>query len=308
MSFFHKHTTKGYIFAFISVLAMSNVYIFSKASLNLINISQFGIYWFGFGILFNVFFNRKKLKISSVKPIIKTHYSLIIIIGILEILGTSSFFLAIKTITNPAIISFFANATPVFVTILGISLLKERFSFIEISGIILAVSGSFIIAYNPGFEIRADFYKALMLIIFSGVSFSFSTILAKKNIKNIPPHVLSFNRVIFLFSASLILLLITGSSVIIPAKALIFLSAGAFLGPFLAVFAAYISLNYIEASKSSVIGSSKALFVLLTSWVYFNIIPADFQLVGGLISVFGIFMLTGGQTLVYRIIRKGKDR
>jgi len=301
-----KNTTKGYLLVFISVLAMSNVYIFSKASLNLIHISQFGVYWFGFGFLFNLIFNRKHFKLSTLKPIIKENAGFIILIGLTEILGTSSFFLAIKTMSNPALVSFFANATPVFVTILGISILKEKFTFIEIVGMILAIAGSFIIAYNPGLEIRADFYKALILIIFSGISFSVSTVLSKNNIKKIPPFVLSINRVIFLFTASLVLLLFAGNSLIIPGKAFLYLSAGSFLGPFLAALAGYSSLKYIEASRSSVIGSSKALLVLLTSWMYFNMIPTNYQLVGGLISVFGIFILTGGKRLIRKKLKNNK--
>lgn len=295
-----KNTTKGYFLVFISVLAMSNVYIFSKASLNLIHISQFGVYWFGFGFLFNLIFNIKNFKLQILKPIIRKNVLLIILIGILEVLGTSSFFLALKTMSNPALVSFFANATPVFVTILGISILKEHYTIIEITGMFLAIAGSFIIAYNPGLEIRANFYKALILIVFSGISFSVSTIISKNNIKKIPPFILSINRVVFLFTTSLVFLLFSGNSLIIPRNAFIYLSAGSFLGPFLAAFAGYSSLKYIEASRSSVIGSSKALLVLLTSWMYFNMIPTNYQLAGGLISVLGVFILTGGKRLMYK--------
>ena len=48
-----NNTVKGYLFVVVSVLAMANVYIFSKASLNLVNLSQFGVYWFGFAIIYN---------------------------------------------------------------------------------------------------------------------------------------------------------------------------------------------------------------------------------------------------------------
>ncbi len=303
MKFQIKNITKGYILVFVSVLAMANVYIFSKASLNIVHLSQFGVYWFGFGLMYNLFFNRKNFKLSILKPVIRKHTYLIMIIGLLEVLGTGSFFLALKTMTNPALVSFFANATPVFVTILGVTVLKERFNIIEILGIGIAITGSFIIVYNPGLEIRADFYKSLILIVFSGISFSVSTILSKNNIKKIPPSVLSINRVLFLFSASLILLFLSGNSFIIPKEAFLYLSVGSFLGPFLAAFTGYSSLKYIEASRSSVIGSSKALFVLLTSYLYFNMIPTNYQILGGLISILGIIVLTGGKNLNFKKVK-----
>ena len=43
--------TKGYFFAFLAVLAMSNVYIFSKAALSEASLPVFGFYWFLFFFL-----------------------------------------------------------------------------------------------------------------------------------------------------------------------------------------------------------------------------------------------------------------
>lgn len=290
-----NNTLKGYLFVVVSVLAMANVYIFSKASLNIVNLSQFGVWWFGFAIIYNFTLNYKNVNFKKFRSVKKENIKLIIIIGLLELIGTSAFFIAIKTMTNPALVSFFANSTPVFVSILGILILKERFNKIEIIGIFSAIVGSFIIAYNPGQEIPGDFYKSLILIIISSFSFSISTILSKKNIKDIPPSVLTINRTFFLFVASLIYLLISGSSLLIPSEAVINISLGSLLGPFLAAYAGYSALNYIEASRSSVLGSSKSMFVLITAFLYFNILPSNFQLIGGLFTIAGVLLISFGK-------------
>ena len=65
------------------------------------------------------------------------------------------------------------------------------------------------------------------------------------------------------------------------------------MGPFLAAFAGYAALKFIEASKSSVLGSSKAMFVLITSFLYFNKIPTEIQLIGGFITIFGVLFIKG---------------
>ncbi len=46
-----KMTTplKGYLLALLSVVAISNVYIFSKVALKEVSLPQFGVYWFGLG-------------------------------------------------------------------------------------------------------------------------------------------------------------------------------------------------------------------------------------------------------------------
>ena len=42
-------SVKGLLLAFVSVIAVSNVYIFSKVALNEVSLPQFGVYWFDFG-------------------------------------------------------------------------------------------------------------------------------------------------------------------------------------------------------------------------------------------------------------------
>jgi drug/metabolite transporter (DMT)-like permease len=294
-----NNTIKGYLLIMVTVLAMSNVYIFSKAALNVVNLAQFGFYWFGIALIFNYFINRKKLSPKTLKKISKKGYKQLIIIGLFELSGTTSFFLAVKTMTNPSIVSFLANLTPVFVLVLGITLLKEKFKGIEIFGIFLSITGSFIIAYNPGTEIRDDFFRAVILMLISSTAYSVSTILSKKNITEISPSVLTINRVVFLFTASVIFLIISGSSIIIESKALINITLGSFLGPYLATFTSYSALKYIEASRSSVLSSSKSVFVLITSFLYFNLFPGSFQILGGILTVSGVLLISLGS--IYKL-------
>lgn len=47
---------KGYATALLATTTLANVYIFSKAALNEVNFTQFGFYWFGFAILWNLFY------------------------------------------------------------------------------------------------------------------------------------------------------------------------------------------------------------------------------------------------------------
>ena len=60
---------RGYIWAFVAVIAVSNVYIFSKAALNVVHIAQFGFYWFALGLVWNVLFAAKTCKLSAIRNI-----------------------------------------------------------------------------------------------------------------------------------------------------------------------------------------------------------------------------------------------
>jgi len=295
MIFKFNNTTKAYTLVLISVIAIANVYVFSKLALNIVHLSQFGFYWFGMAIIYNLLLNRKNNKLNSFKTIQKPYIKIIFLIGLLELIGTTLFFISIKTMSNPALVSFFGNITPVFVAILGFIVLKERFKPLEFLGIFLTISGAFIIAYQPGAELPNDFYKALILVLISGIAYSFSIVISKKYINNISPSVLTINRTVFLFVGSLFFLIFSQQSLYISLEAYTYIAFGSLLGPFLAAFAGYAALKYIEASRSSVLGSSKAMFVLISSYLYFHIVPTEIQMLGGFITIIGVLLISLGK-------------
>ena len=135
-----SNTLKGYLFVLVSVLAMANVYIFSKVALKEINIILFGFYWFAFALFYNLIFLFYSKKYKQIKLLNKSNILILIIIGVLEVLGTISFFSAINAMSNPAIVSFLANMAPVLITIFGVLILKERFLKIEFLGILILTS------------------------------------------------------------------------------------------------------------------------------------------------------------------------
>jgi len=305
-----NETWKGYLFVFISIIATSNVYLFSKAAFREIDLAQFGFYWFLFGMGWNLLFNTVSGKLRCIQKVNKKGLYLLVIIGLLEIAGTSLFFYSISVMKNPAIVSFIANTGPLFVGILGFIFLHERFRRLEIIGLIVTLLGALIISYKPGSISESIFISGAGYVVLSSLLFAISSILVKKNIKAIDPTVLSMNRSLFIFGFSAIAMFATGSSFYIPQTAFINVLLGSILGPFLTVYAGYTALKYIEASRASVIGSSKGLFVMMGSWLIFGILPLSYQIIGGIISIFGVVLLTVGKNkwnifdLRYKIIRK----
>ncbi len=283
---------KGILWALIGAIAMSNVYIFSKAALTEIHLAQFGFYWFGFGLIWNFIYtvktgNHKPIKGFSNKTVI-----IILAIGLMELLSTSLFFIAIKKVENPAVVSFLADVNPLFVALLGFLFLKERFRPKELIGMMLTLIGAIIISYKKDSTISSLFISGSEYIILSAFIYAIGTIIAKKNINKIPPIILSINRVLFLFVLSVILIISLGQSLIIPWHVLLNLFIGSLLGPFLTGLANYTSLQYIEASKSTIIRSSRSLFVLIGAYLYFNILPYNYQLIGGLFTIGGVILIS----------------
>ncbi len=286
---------KGYLLAFLSVIAVSNVYIFSKAALNEISLAQFGTYWFGFGLIWIIFYGIRNKSFKLLKSFTKKEYTLLFTLGFIEIFATTFFFKAISTIPNPAITSFLNNISPVFVLSLSFLLLGERLNRLEIIGVILALSGGFIIGYKGGFDIHNMFIDGTQYVILASFMFAISSVISKKNIVSLSPVLIALNRTLFLFLFSLIALTYQRESLNIPVTALTNTFIGSVLGPFLTAVTGLLALKYIDLSKKSIISSMKSLFVLVGAYLYFGTFPKPFELIGGFLSIMGVLLIIFGK-------------
>ncbi|HUS85889.1 MAG TPA: DMT family transporter [Bacteroidales bacterium] len=282
---------KGYLFAVLATLAMANVYVFSKAALNELSLYQFGVYWFGLAILWNLIYAIPAGKIRVARALGIREIRILIVIGIIELIGTTLFFLSIEATTDPAIMSFLQNLVPLFVIIMGVSLLGERFTLIQAIGVAVTLSGAVVTSFTGNVAGEGLFVPGTFYMIASTFFLAANMIISKKYIRKLDPGLLSLNRSIFLFALALVLMITTGESFSISGKALFNSLAGSLLGPFLTAISTYTALKFIEASKSTIIQSSKGLFVILGAWVYFGTIPESFQILGGILTILGVIVL-----------------
>ena len=293
--------TKGYILAFVSVLAVSNVYIFSKAALNEISLPQFGVYWFGFGLIWLLIYAFKNKSFIIIKDFDRSFYFKFLILGLIELVATTFFFKAINTIPNPAITSFLGNISPVFVLTLSFIFLKERLNRIELFGVFLALVGAFIIGYKGGTNLKTMFIDGTQYIVISTFLFATVSVISKKYIKSLSPALISINRTLFLLIFSIIMLFQQKQSFVIPVSALKNLLFGSFIGPFLTVITGLLALQYIDLSKKSMIASTKSLFILLGSYLYFGQFPKLYEVFGGILSIIGVILIISGRMKMRKV-------
>ena len=294
-------TFKGYFFAFIATLAFSNVYIFSKAALNEVHLAQFGLYWFAIGSVLNLLYTAKNKKLAQLKALSKKQFKILLVLGFLEILTTTTFFISINIIPDPSVTSFLGNMYPVMLALGGIVLLKEKFGWIEIAGAVLALTGAFIISYSGGTTIETLFIRGTGIVFINAILATTASLVVKVHVKKMSPELLNLNRTIWLLLFSLIVFLATRQSLIIPVSALKNIAVGAVLGPFLAVLTIYYSFHYIEASRSSIVQSLKGIFVLIGAYLVFKTIPQPHQLVGGFITILGVLIMAIAQAEILKV-------
>lgn len=286
---------KGYVFALVGTIAFSSLYVFSKAGLNQVELAQFGLYYFGMGFLLNLFFVLATGKFRQLPRIPKKVISLLVILGVIDILSNITFFMAIRAIPDPSITSFLGNLFPVFMTLLAISFLKERFTLIEALGALMAIAGAFIISYSGELEWRKFFIPGTGFVVMNTFLAATVSIIVKKNVQKASPEVFNLNSNGWIFLFFLGYFLWSGQSVVIPVKAFQNIALGAFFGSFVGLLSFFYSYRYITASRSSIIQSLKGIFVLIIAWFYLGKFPLAVQLVGGGITVAGVLLMTMAQ-------------
>lgn len=290
--------SKGYAFAFLATVAMANVYVFSKAALNELNLYQFGFYWFGLAIIWNTLYAIPAGKIKVARQLKAKQFRILGILGVLELISTILFFLSIKTASDPAIMSFLQNLTPLFVILLGITVLKEKFTLWQVIGMVVTLAGAIVTSFSGSVKDSGFFVAGTGFMIASTVFMAVGLITARMYIKKLDPGLLSLNRSLFLFIFATTLMLSLGQSFEISKTALFNVAIGSLVGPFLTAMSNYTALKYIEASKSSIIQSSKGLFVIIGAWMYFSTVPHVFQIAGGIITIAGVIVLIAARDTV----------
>ncbi len=290
----NSKTYKGYLFALIATLAFSNVYIFSKVALNEIHLAQFGIYWCAIGVFFSLLFALKNKKLGQIRKLSKKQIRILLILGGLEIFTTTTFFISINIIPDPAITSFLGNMFPVMVALGGIIILKEKLGWIEIIGGLLAIGGTFIISYSGGTSLRTLFIAGTGVVLVNAILATTATLTVKVYVKEMSPELFNLNRYIWLFLFSFIMFLVYKQPIAISTKALSNIGIGAFL-EFIAILTVYYSYNYIEASRSAIVQSLKGIFVLIGAFLVFRTFPATHQFIGGIVTVIGVLIMTLAQ-------------
>jgi len=299
-----KNKLKGYSLALIGALALAHSFIFSKAALNTVHFVQFGLIWFAFGAVWLLFYIWISGDYKGIRKLSWKGHTYTFLVGLFEALGTAFFYIALKKVNNPAIVSFLGNAGPVFVTLLSIFILKERYTRIELLGVLLAILGIFTMAFQGGGVLSNIFIDGTVWIIMASLMFAIGTIIGRKQIQQLSPSLLSLIRVLLLLFVFTVIFISLDLDLEISGKAYLNMGIGSLLEALITMVAAYSALKYIQAIKMSILISTKSVWILISALIFFGLFPEPHQLIGGLLSLAGVFMLTLGKSRETGVGRK----
>ncbi len=287
----NRPQTNGYLYALGASLALAASFVFSKSALNHLSMLQFGLLWFSMGVVWNGVWFLVRRDYRNVKGNAGAKTGVALVIAILEGAATGLFYLAIKAMENPAVVSFIGNIGPVFVTLMGILLLKERFRTSQVIGIIITISGIFVINFREGgFAGFVD--PGSIFVISAAFLFSLATIVGRRMHKLLIPGYMSLIRSFLLAVAMAILFFRNGDMVPVSLTIWKDLALGSLLETLIVIVFAYQALKLIEATKTSLLISTKGVWTLVLAWIFLGVFPTGVQLAGGLLTLVGVWLIT----------------
>ena len=192
---------------------------------------------------------------------------------------------------NPAVVAFIGNIGPVFVTLMGIVLLKERFRISQLAGILITITGLFVINYRQG-GFAGFMDPGAIYVITASFLFALATIFGRRYHRHLVPGYMSLIRSFLLAVVMAILFLRAGGMPEITVPLWRDLAIGSLLETLIVIVFAYQALKLIEATKTSLIISTKGVWTLVLAWMFLGVFPSALQLVGGLFTLLGVWLIT----------------
>jgi drug/metabolite transporter (DMT)-like permease len=245
------------------------------------------------GVIWNSvwYFGSKKYKNLRLES--KKILAVAVLIAVLEGLATGLFYLAIKAMENPAVVSFIGNIGPVFVTIMGITLLNEKFKGKQLIGILVTIAGVFAINFRDG-AFTGFLDPGAVFVLSASFLFALATISGRKYKDHLDPDLMSLIRSVLLALVFIILIIASRENLLFEGFVWRDLAIGSLFETLLTIVFAYQALKRIEATTTSLIISSKGVWTLFLAWMFLNVFPTGIQLIGGAFTMIGIYLIIWG--------------
>jgi drug/metabolite transporter (DMT)-like permease len=217
----------------------------------------------------------------------KANYRFFLVVGALVAASTALNYEAVSYI-DPGTASLLAQTTTLFALVLSIVWLHERLAPLEIGGALIALSGVFIIAFQPGDYLRLG----SLLVLISAFMYSLHAAIVKRHGGD-----MDFGN-FFLFrvaSVSFFLLIFTlgrGQLMWPEGEAWFWLIL---IGTVDVVFSRvlyYLTLRRLQMSFHTIILTLSPVLTILWSLVLFGVRPTTIGIIGGIAVLSGVAIVT----------------
>jgi len=188
---------------------------------------------------------------------------------------------------DPSLAAFINRAEVPIAIVLGIVFLKERFTKVEVLGLVLALLGIVIMHLTLRMEYTTGFWLVLLGALFFGIT----EFVSKIAVRYVEPMVLAYLRNMFMAGMYWIAFSLSGEGFSGLGAVWPGVIALGFAGPILSRMMYLMALRRLELSRVAVISQSQPVFVIIISLLVFSQLPTFREIVGGIFLVSGCLLM-----------------
>ena len=190
---------------------------------------------------------------------------------------------------GPVNAAFLVQFTAVFTILFGVLFFKERFTRLEVAGILVAVVGVFVLAYG---NLSLEVVSTLVLLA-AALFFASANTLSKAYVKNVNPVALAGGNAMFVLLFVFAFAVLTGTlETAFPLVTLVYAFLGAVTGVVLSFVLFFKALKVFEVSKTATIRTMEPFLTAIFSFAILALTPTANQLAGGVLIVIGVATLS----------------
>jgi drug/metabolite transporter (DMT)-like permease len=243
---------KGYGLTTVSVILISMAFVLNSLALaEGIHPVTGALVMFVFSFTASFLMVAIKGKSKGLFQSYKKYFKPMALMGLLNGLAAVTWFYGLSLL-GPSLLAFLLRFSTVFIVILSILILKERFIFTEALGGIIILLGALLITYSNGGNITLG----LIFAVVNSLLFAGAQIISKIYVKQISPLHINNMRHFFMLITILATAIATNNVALPNAKAVLFILGASLAGPVLGFYMHYKSIEIADLSKVFLIRSS----------------------------------------------------
>jgi len=208
-------------------------------------------------------------------------------------LFTTSSFLAIWIFwagvqqIDPSLAAFINRAEVPIAIFLGIVFLRERFSRLEILGMIISIAGIVVMRLTLRFEYSTGFWLVLLGALFFGIT----EFVSKIAVRHVEPVVLAYLRNGMMALIYWMVFLAGGEDLGGLSRVWPGVLALGIIGPILSRMMYLLALKRVELSRVAVISQTQPVFVILIALLFLGQFPTFREILGGVLITTGSLIM-----------------
>ncbi len=199
---------------------------------------------------------------------------------------------------DPSLAAFLNRTEVLVVLMLGFVFLRERFTRLEILGVVLSIAGIVIMRLT----LRMEYSYGFWMVLLSALLFGLTEFLSKIALRHVGPTNLTFIRNMFMAAAYWIVLRATGEGFDGLDRVWPGVLALGLVGPLLGRLMYLQALKRMALSRVAIISQSQPVFVILIALLALHQLPTFREMVGG------IFLTVGCVTMLVARNFTGRGR